>query len=89
MTRLIIILATIISSLCLYGGSPETGKKGTKTTKKEVYVIQYGNKKLLASNKTIKQLDQKEIKGINVMNDTIFLSVSEKAFSDFKNKKRK
>ncbi|MCM1332335.1 MAG: hypothetical protein NC248_06980 [Bacteroides sp.] len=89
MTRFIIILAAMFFSLYVWGGNPATDKKGTKTAVKEVYVIQHGGKQLPISNAEMKQLKPTEISEISVRNDTIFLSVLEKVFSDIEKKKRK
>ncbi len=89
MTRLIIILAAMFSSLYIWGGNPATDKKGTKTATKEVYVIQHGSKQLPISNAEMKQIKPTEISEISVRNDTIFLSVPEKIFSNIEKKKRK
>lgn len=89
MTRFIIILAAMFSSLCIWGGNPATDKKGTKTATKEVYVIQHGGKQLPISNAEMKQIKPTEISEISVRNDTIFLSVPEKIFSDIEKKNRK
>lgn len=89
MTRFIIILAAMLSSLYIWGGNPSTDKKATKTAMKEVYVIQHGSKQLPISNAEMKQIKPSEITEISVRNDTIFLSVLEKVFSDIEKKKHK